>query len=50
MIQATGKVVERASKNTKIPTGEVEVVLDSLKVLNAANTALHDRRQQRRRR
>lgn len=38
VIQATGKVVERASKNTKIPTGEVEVVLDSLKVLNAAQT------------
>ena len=38
VIQATGTVVERASKNTKIPTGEVEVVLDSLKVLNAAQT------------
>ena len=38
VIQATGKVVERSSKNTKIPTGEIEVVLDNLKILNAAQT------------
>lgn len=38
VIQATGKVVERSSKNTKIPTGEIEVVLDTLKILNAAQT------------
>ena len=38
VIQATGKVVERPSKNTKIPTGEIEVVLDNLKILNAAQT------------
>lgn len=38
VIQATGKVVERSSKNTKIPTGEIEVVLDHLKILNASLT------------
>lgn len=38
VIQATGKVVERSSKNTKIPTGEIEVALDNLKILNAAQT------------
>ena len=38
VIQATGKVVERSSKNTKIPTGEIEVVLDNLTILNAAQT------------
>lgn len=38
VIQATGKVVERSSKNAKIPTGEIEVVLDNLKILNAAQT------------
>ena len=30
VIRATGRVVERASKNAKIPTGEIEVVLESL--------------------
>lgn len=34
VIQATGKVVERASKNTKIPTGEIEIIISKLAVLN----------------
>jgi aspartyl-tRNA synthetase len=34
VIQATGTVVERASKNPKLPTGDVEIILDDLKILN----------------
>ena len=36
VIQATGRVVERSSKNPKLPTGDVEVVVESIKVLNAS--------------
>ncbi|WP_114782706.1 aspartate--tRNA ligase [Botryobacter ruber] len=36
VIQATGKVVERFSKNDKIPTGEIEVKVTKLEVLNPA--------------
>ncbi len=36
VIQATGKVIERASKNKKIPTGEIEILVEDLKVLNPA--------------
>ncbi len=36
VIQAVGRVVERSSKNPKIPTGDVEVVVESIKVLNAS--------------
>lgn len=36
VVQATGTVTERASKNTKIPTGEIEIIVDELNVLNAA--------------
>ena len=38
VIQARGKVVERASKNPKMETGDIEIVLSSLKVLNKAQT------------
>lgn len=38
VIQARGIVVERSSKNMKIPTGEIEILLDSLKVLNVSET------------
>lgn len=38
VIQASGKVVERESKNANNPTGEVEVIVTELKVLNAAKT------------
>ncbi|MDR6563295.1 MULTISPECIES: aspartate--tRNA ligase [unclassified Arcicella] len=36
VIAATGNVVERLSKNDKIPTGDVEVKVTSLEVLNPA--------------
>ncbi len=36
VIQAEGKVCERSSKNNKIPTGEIEIVVDKLIVLNSA--------------
>lgn len=38
VIQATGTVVERSSKNKNIPTGEIEIVVSELNVLNAAMT------------
>jgi aspartyl-tRNA synthetase len=38
VVQARGWVRERSSKNAKIPTGEVEVHLSELKILNAAAT------------
>lgn len=34
VVLATGKVVERSSKNLKIPTGEIEIIVDALEVLN----------------
>ncbi|MHA6246865.1 aspartate--tRNA ligase [Pontibacter sp. CAU 1760] len=34
VVRATGKVIERFSKNEKIPTGEVEVKVTKLEVLN----------------
>jgi aspartyl-tRNA synthetase len=36
VVQAKGTVIERSSKNTKIPTGEIEISVTELKVLNAA--------------
>ncbi|MGL5914486.1 MAG: aspartate--tRNA ligase [Bacteroidales bacterium] len=36
VLQVEGVVVERSSKNSKIPTGDVEIMLSSIKVLNAA--------------
>ncbi|MCH7413378.1 aspartate--tRNA ligase [Belliella sp. R4-6] len=36
VIQASGKVIERTSKNDKIPTGAIEVKAETLEVLNAA--------------
>ena len=38
VIQATGEVVERASKNSKMPTGDIEIRLDGIKVLNKSVT------------
>lgn len=38
VLQATGTVIERASKTTKIPTGEIEVKVKELRILNAAKT------------
>jgi aspartyl-tRNA synthetase len=34
VISVVGKVVERSNKNLNIPTGEIEVIADSLEVLN----------------
>lgn len=34
VIRAVGKVVERASKNEKIPTGDIEILVTELTVLN----------------
>jgi aspartyl-tRNA synthetase len=36
VVQAEGKVVERASKNDKMPTGEIEIKVENLTVLNPA--------------
>ncbi len=38
VIQAVGEVVERASKNPKMPTGDVEIRLESINVLNKSVT------------
>ena len=38
VMQAAGKVAERSSKNVKNPTGEIEIIVSSLKVLNEAAT------------
>ncbi|MEQ8910413.1 MAG: aspartate--tRNA ligase [Vicingaceae bacterium] len=38
VIQVKGKVIERSSKNKNIPTGEVEVEANEIKVLNASKT------------
>lgn len=37
VIHIVGKIVERESKNTKIPTGEIEVIVSSLELINMAN-------------
>ncbi|MBQ6244080.1 MAG: aspartate--tRNA ligase [Bacteroidales bacterium] len=38
VIQATGEVVERQSKNPKMPTGEIEIKLAAIRVLNKSVT------------
>ena len=38
VIQVTGTVIERESKNPKLPTGEIEILAQSLTVLNKAKT------------
>ena len=38
VVQVKGKVAERSNKNTKIPTGEIEIIASELKVLNPAKT------------
>ncbi len=38
VLQVKGMVIERSSKNSKIPTGEIEVVVNEIKILNAADT------------
>ena len=34
VLQATGTVTERSSKNKNIPTGEIEITVQSFKILN----------------
>jgi aspartyl-tRNA synthetase len=36
VIQVTGRVLERSNKNLKIPTGEIEIAVDELEILNEA--------------
>jgi aspartyl-tRNA synthetase len=36
VIQIDGQVIERSSKNKNMPTGEIEIIVTALKVLNAA--------------
>lgn len=38
VLQITGKVAERSSKNLKMPTGEIEILVESLTVLNVSLT------------
>ncbi|MDX2134460.1 MAG: aspartate--tRNA ligase [Saprospiraceae bacterium] len=38
VLQATGEVIERASKTNKIPTGDIELKVTELRILNAAQT------------
>jgi aspartyl-tRNA synthetase len=34
VVQASGKVIERSSKNSKIPTGDIEIEITEIKILN----------------
>lgn len=38
VVQATGEVIERSNKNAKIATGDIEIKVDDLKILNSAKT------------
>ena len=38
VIKVSGKVIERTSKNTKIPTGEIEIAVTDLEILNESKT------------
>ncbi len=38
VLQVTGRVVERSSKNPKMPTGDIEVAATELRILNEAQT------------
>ena len=38
VLRATGKVIERASKNPNIPTGNIELLVSKLEVLNPSQT------------
>ena len=38
VLQVTGRVIERESKNPKMPTGDIEIVATGIKVLNDAQT------------
>ncbi|MDB4655348.1 aspartate--tRNA ligase [Flavobacteriales bacterium] len=38
VVKVTGKIAERESKNSKMTTGDIEIIASSLEVLNAAKT------------
>jgi len=38
VLQVTGRVIERESKNPKMPTGDIEVTAERIEVLNEAQT------------
>ena len=38
VIQVEGVVNERSSKNSKIPTGDIEIIVETLNLINAADT------------
>ena len=40
VIQVNGKVVERSNKNSKIPTGEIEVIAEKIEVLGKCKSTL----------
>lgn len=37
VLEVSGTVVERKDKNPKLPTGDIEIMVESVKVINAAN-------------
>ncbi|TAE19790.1 MAG: aspartate--tRNA ligase [Bacteroidetes bacterium] len=38
VVQVTGKVVERYSKNPELPTGDIEIAVEQFEILNASKT------------
>ncbi len=38
VLKASGKIAERSSKNLKMPTGEIEIVVEKLEILNESKT------------
>lgn len=38
VLQVTGRVVERKDKNPKLPTGDIEILVDEVNVINSAKT------------
>ena len=38
VVQVKGKVIERSSKNPNIPTGDIEILVSDLKILNSSKT------------
>ena len=38
VVKASGKVAERSNKNPQIPTGDIEIMVEKLEVLNSSET------------
>ncbi len=38
VVKVTGKVVERSSKNSNMPTGDIEIFVEQLEIINASKT------------